>query len=128
MQKRDSITKIKACIELKKYVDAIDPDSEELPNLLTFFLYHMCRILLNEHDKLVREAAHDSFTSFIRKCKRKLGPHIKKIFPLWYCAFFDPSPEVVRLARLNFELAFPVEKQPEVFQIAFKMFLHFCNE
>jgi len=91
-------------------VETIDADSEELPNILTFFLYHMCRILLNENDKLVREAAHDSFTSFIRKAKRKLGPHIKKIFPLWYCAFFDASPEVVRLARSNFELAFPVEK------------------
>jgi hypothetical protein len=109
MQKRDSITKIKACHELKKYVDSIEPDSEELPNLLTFFLYHLCRILLNEPDKLVREAAHDSFTSFIRKAKRRLGPHIKKVFPLWYCAFFDPSPEVGRIARANFELAFPIE-------------------
>jgi hypothetical protein len=88
----------------------------------------MCRILLNEPDKLVREAAHDSFTSFIRKAKRKLGPHIKKIFPLWYCAFFDPSPEVARLASSNFELAFPVDKQPEVFQLSYKMFLHFANE
>jgi len=110
MQKRDSTTKIKACQELKKHVDGLEPDAEELANLLTFFLYHMCRILLNEPEKLVREAAHDAFTSFIKKGKRKLGPHIKKIFPLWYCAFFDPSPEAARLARSNFELAFPVEK------------------
>ena len=99
MQKRDNVTKIKACQELKKYVELVEPESDELPNLLTFFLYHMCRILLNENDKIVRESAHDAFTSFIRKGKRKLGPHIKKIFPLWYCAFFDPSPEVVRIAR-----------------------------
>jgi hypothetical protein len=91
-------------------LDSVDPESEELPNILTFFFYHMCRILLNEHDKLVREATHDCFTIFIRKSKRKLGPHIKKIFPLWYCSFFDPSPEVVRLARSNFELAFPTDK------------------
>lgn len=94
MQKRDSVTKIKACEELKKYVDGIEADSEELPNLLTFFLYHMCRILPNEQDKLVRKAAHESFQSFIYKARRRLGPHIKKIFPLWYCSFFDPSPEV----------------------------------
>ena len=59
----------------------------------------MCRILMNEHDKLVREAAHKAFSAFVQKCKRKLGPHIKKIFPIWYCGFFDPSPEVAKLAR-----------------------------
>jgi len=88
----------------------------------------MCRVLLNEQDKLVREAAHESFSGFIRKAKRKLGPHIKKIFPLWYCTFFDSSSEVARLAKLNFESAFPLEKQPEVFKLTFKMFLHFADE
>ena len=101
---------------------------DELPNLLTFFLYHMCRILLNEHDKLVREAALDCFTAFIKKGKRKLGPHIKKIFPIWFICFFDPAPEVARLAQSNFNLAFPTEKQAGVFQLAFKMFLNFCLE
>jgi hypothetical protein len=119
MQKRDNVTKIKACGELKKYVEALTGElDEEFPNLLTFFLYHMCRILLNEHDKMVREAALDCFTSFIRKGKRKLGPHIRKIFPIWYISFFDPAPEVVRLAQSNFELAFPKDKQADVFQLA----------
>jgi hypothetical protein len=99
-----------------------------MPNLLTFFLFHMCRVLLNEQDKLVREAAHESFSMFIRKAKRKLGPHIKKIFPLWYCTFFDPSPEVARQAKANFEAAFPVDKQADVFKLTFKMFLHFADE
>ena len=51
---------------------------------------------------MVREAAHESFAAFILKAKRKLGPHIKKIFPLWYCTFFDSNPEVARLAKANF--------------------------
>jgi hypothetical protein len=102
LQKKDSITKIKAFQELNVYVTAVEPDSDEMPNLLTFFLFHMCRVLLNEQDKLVREAAHESFAVFILKAKRKLGPHIKKIFPLWYCTFFDSNPEVARLAKTNF--------------------------
>ena len=110
LQKRDSITKIKAFQELNVFLAAVDPESDELPNILTFFLFHMCRVLLNEQDKLVREAAHESFAGFIRKAKRKLGPHIKKIFPIWYCTFFDSSPEVARLAKANFESAFPPEK------------------
>ena len=95
---------------------------------MTFFLYHLCRILINERDKKVRESAHQAFAAFIRKGKRKLAPHLKKVFPLWLCSFFDPSPEVARLAQQNFDAAFPEAKQGEVFKLAFKNFLHFANE
>lgn len=98
LQKRDAITKVKAFSELEIYLNGVEQGSDELSNLLTFFLYHMCRILMNERDKKVRESAHQAFAAFIKKGKRKLGPHLKKIFPLWLCSFFDPSPEVARLA------------------------------
>jgi hypothetical protein len=96
--------------------------------LLTFFLYHFCRILINEPDKKVREAAHATFAVFIKRDKRKLGPHIKKIFPLWVCSFFDPSPEAAKLAKDNFDAAFSKAKQSSVFLLAYKNFLHFANE
>lgn len=95
---------------------------------MTFFLYHFCRIILNEPDKKVREAAHTSFAGFIKKCKKKLGPHLNKIFSLWYCSFFDTSADVSNLAKKNFELAFPENKRDQVFKIAYKNFLHFANE
>jgi len=53
---------------------------------------------MNESDKKVREQAHSAFAAFIKRGKRKLGPHLKKIFPLWFCSFFDTSPEVAKLA------------------------------
>jgi hypothetical protein len=65
---------------------------------------------------------------FIKKAKRKLGPHLSKIFPLWFCGFYDPSLEVARVAKANFDAAFPVEKQPEVMKMVYKNFLHFANE
>ena len=89
---------MKAFQELEAYLSGLEQGSDELANLLTFFLYHLCRTLMNEGDKKVREAAHQAFAAFIRKGKRKLGPHLKKIFPLWVCSFFDPSAEVARLA------------------------------
>lgn len=65
LQKRDSTTKIKAFIELDKYLAEAkdqsasgDFENDEMQNLLTFFLYHFCRIVMNEPDKKVREAAH----------------------------------------------------------------------
>jgi hypothetical protein len=92
----------------------------------------MCRILLNEHDKKVREAAHETLGVIIKynkaSGKARLGPHIKKIFPLWFCSFFDPSPDVARIAIRNFEIAFSIEKQPALFFSVYKNFLHFANE
>jgi hypothetical protein len=77
MQKKDTTTKIKALNELERYVDSLDTgagslnqsmvsedmtqiqsNSDEIQNILTFFLYHFCRIIMNEPDKKVREAAH----------------------------------------------------------------------
>ena len=83
---------------------------------------------MNEPDKKVREAAHLTLAVFIKKAKRRLGPHIKRIFSLWFCSFFDVSQEVAMLARKNFENAFPEGKREQVFKIAFKNFLHFANE
>jgi len=146
MQKKDSNTKVKALQELERYVDSLElssalnasmhsedlassqTQSDELQSLLTFFLYHFCRIIVNEPDKKVREAAHLAFAAFIKRAKRRLGPHLKRIFSLWYCSFFDPSPEVAAVARRNFEAAFPEAKREQVFKLAYKNFLHFANE
>ena len=76
----------------------------------------------------MREAAHHTLSAFIRKAKRRLGPHLKRIFSLWFCSFFDVSQEVALLARKNFEAAFPETKRDQVFKIAYKNFLHFANE
>ena len=58
LQKRDGITKVKAFQELEAYLNGLEPGSDEVANLLTFFLYHMCRVLMNDRDKKCREAAH----------------------------------------------------------------------
>lgn len=146
MQKKDSNTKVKALQELERYVDSLDlttalnssmhsedlssslGQSDELSSLLTFFLYHFCRLLVNEPDKKVRESAHLALAAFLKRAKRRLGPHLKRIFSLWYCSFFDPSPEVAAIARRNFESAFPEARRDQVFKLAYKNFLHFANE
>ena len=58
LQKRDAVTKVKAFQELEVYLEGVEQGSDDIANLLTFFLYHMCRILMDERDKKVREAAH----------------------------------------------------------------------
>jgi hypothetical protein len=50
-----------------------------------------------------------------------------KIFPIWFCSFYDSSPEVSQLGRQNFKAAFK-ENGGRVFKISFKYFLHFADE
>ena len=76
----------------------------------------------------MRLAAHDCLGAFIEKNRRAMGSHLKKAFPLWFCSFFDPSPEVARTARLNFNNCFPKNQQGNVFKIVYKNFITFCSE
>jgi hypothetical protein len=107
IQKKDPTTKIKAFNELNEYIDSLDKETheDELQSVLTFFLYHFCRVVTTEHDKKIRESAHRTLKIFIEKDKRKLAPHMKKIFSLWYISFYDTSNEVADLSKLNFNLA-----------------------
>ena len=65
IQKKDPITKCKALKELDDHLEAIDKKSQDYKNLLTFFLYHYCRIMVNETDKKVREATQNTLGNFI---------------------------------------------------------------
>jgi hypothetical protein len=53
--------------------------------------------------------------------------HIDKVFPIWYCSFFDSSTEVAQIGKKNFEIAF-AGNGAKVFQKSFKYFLHFADE
>jgi len=127
VQKKDPITKCKAFRELDAYLESIEKYSEEHSNLLTFFLYHYCRILVNEQDRKVREAAQTTLGSFIKKGVKRLGPHMSKIFPIWFCSFYDSASEVAAIGRKNFQDAFK-DNGERVFKISFKYFLHFADE
>jgi hypothetical protein len=52
---------------------------------------------------------------------------MSKIFPIWYCSFFDSCSEVAQLGLKNFQAAFK-ENGDRVFKISFKHFLHFADE
>ena len=127
VQKKDPITKCKALEEISQYIKAMNNKSQEYKNLLTFFLYHYCRIMVNESDKKVREATQNTLGGFIKKETEALVEHIDKVFPIWYCSFFDSSPEVAKAGQRNWTVAFK-DNADEVFKMSFKYFLHFADE
>jgi hypothetical protein len=124
------VTKVKAFNDLDKYILAIDQELEEneLPHILTFYLYHFCRVVANESDRQVREAAHKTFSIFVKNHKKKIGPHLKKVTALWMVSFFDPSAEASQTARQNFEQCFPPNKRGQAFQYGAKNLVKFAAE
>ena len=110
VQKKDPVTKCKAFKELDDYLGKVEEYSDEHYSLTTIFLYHYCRIQVNETDKKVREAAQTSLGCFIAKGKKTLAPHMSKIFPIWFCSFYDTSPEVASIGQAAFKAAFKGNK------------------
>jgi len=58
--------------------------------------------MIYESDRQVREAAQNSFANLVALGSKHLKGYLDKIFPVWFCSFFDSSPEVVRQGRLSF--------------------------
>lgn len=129
LYKRDPVTKCKAFQMLDDYFKAAkDGDSpHELANMITFFLYHYQRIMIYELDKQVREAAQSTFSTFLGIGLSKVAPHIKNLFPIWFCTLFDTSQEVAKLSRACFEQHF-AQKKSLLFKNFYKYFLHFADE
>ena len=104
-------------------------DELELEQILTFFLYHFCRIIVYEFDKSVWEQVHHVLGVFLKKCKAKFAQHIKWLFPLWYISFFETSVEVWQKASENFAFSFKTnEKKSNVFLLTYENFFSFAQE
>lgn len=101
---------------------------EEYKNLVTFFLYHFCTILVSEDDKQVRVAALNCLARFIAKDPKKMADQIEKAFPLVYSSHFDPIPEVARAASACFNQAVLQPKQADAFKALYKSLLKFTSQ
>ena len=57
----------------------------------------------------------------------KVAPHMNKVFPVWFCTFFDSSAEVSKLGRQCFEETFKGIKS-NIFRLSYRFFLNFADE
>ena len=127
IQKKNPITKCKAFKELDAFVSKVDPDSQEAQGMITFFLYHYCRIMVNEADKKVRESAQQSFKVFLDQEFKVDYSEIVKIYPIMFISLFDSSSEVAKIGEENLN-KLSEDGGADVFKKAMRHFLHFANE
>ena len=64
---------------------------------------------------------------FVGMGPAKVAPHMDKVFPVWFCTFFDSSAEVSKLGRQCFEETFQGIKS-NIFRLSYRFFLNFADE
>ncbi|XP_078088588.1 E3 ubiquitin-protein ligase listerin [Mustelus asterias] len=117
MSKRDATTKLKAAQEFGTMCKEKHPES--IKGVLPYWSRIYCKISL-DHDRRVREAVQQAFELLILQVKRNLAPYLKNIMGPWLIAQCDTYNPAASAAKVAFQVAFPLNKQPEA--------VAFCKE
>ncbi|XP_067896603.1 E3 ubiquitin-protein ligase listerin isoform X2 [Heterodontus francisci] len=117
MSKRDATTKLKALQEFGTMCKEKHPGN--ITGVLPYWSRIYCKISL-DHDRRVREAVQQAFEPLILQVKRNLAPYLKSIMGHWLIAQCDTYNPAASAAKVAFQVAFPLNKQPEA--------VAFCKE
>ena len=111
LTKRDATTRLKALQTLRDVVATKSDD--DLKGMLGPWAYYFGRLIMDAN-RGVRAETCTAMGAVAVASKRNLAPFIKNIYPYWFLAQHDESPEVVSAANSSLQLAFPGDKQTEV--------------
>ncbi|XP_048459323.1 E3 ubiquitin-protein ligase listerin isoform X2 [Rhincodon typus] len=117
MSKRDATTKLKAVQEFGTMCK--EKHLENIKGVLPYWSRIYCKISL-DHDRRVREAVQQAFEILVLQVKRNLAPYLKIIMGHWLVAQCDTYNPAASAAKVAFQVAFPLNKQPEA--------VAFCKE
>ncbi|XP_059506349.1 E3 ubiquitin-protein ligase listerin isoform X2 [Stegostoma tigrinum] len=117
MSKRDTTTKLKAVQEFGTMCK--EKHLENIKGVLPYWSRIYCKISL-DHDRRVREAVQQAFEILVLQVKRNLAPYLKIIMGHWLVAQCDTYNPAASAAKVAFQVAFPLNKQPEA--------VAFCKE
>ena len=110
LNKKDTVTKLKALQELSVLFKAITDD--KVNSVLKVWTQCYVKIALDD-DRRVREATNQCFITLIRSVKKSFAPHIKSLFGIWLLNLFDPCKEVQVAARNALNCAINTNKQTD---------------
>ncbi|ORX49998.1 hypothetical protein BCR36DRAFT_583608 [Piromyces finnis] len=105
LNKRDSTTKIRALEEICQYLNSQSNDTE-IKSLLPGWPKLYSKISIDV-DRRVRILIGNAHLIIVKTLKKKIAPHLKELIGPWICSTFDPCPDVCRVAKEAYNLAFP---------------------
>eukprot|EP01132_Coremiostelium_polycephalum_P004030 gene4030-5044_t len=120
LQKRDSLSRIKALTELNQMFQTIDIESTEflqktsIKSLLSSWEYYYKK-LVNDDDRKVRELSSICLGTLGSKVGKNLAPHLKQLMGPWLFSICDQIDNAsTNTALQSFETIFPEKKRTDV--------------
>lgn len=111
LTKRDATTRLKSLQTLRSVVATKSED--DMRCMLGPWSYYFSRLVMDSN-RSVRAEACTVMGAVAAAAGRNLAPFIKSIYPHWFLAQHDESPEVVSAATSSLQSAFPGDKATEV--------------
>ena len=108
MHKKDVTTKVKAVQEFVELLEAAE--ASVVLCVLPYWPSVYGKLAL-DHDRRVRELAHQALEALVRPVGKALASHLKAMVGPWYLGQSDPHPAAATAATSAWRAAFPPAKQ-----------------
>ncbi|KAF9597736.1 hypothetical protein IFM89_021223 [Coptis chinensis] len=106
--RKDPTTKLKALASLSELFK--QKNREDIVQIIPQWAFEYKR-LLQDYNREVRRATHDTMTSLVSTVGRGLAPYLKSLMGPWWLSQFDPVTEVSQAARRSLQDAFPAKEK-----------------
>lgn len=106
--RKDSTTKLKALASLSELLK--QKSGKDIVPIIPQWAFEYKR-LLQDYNREVRRATHDTMTNLVIAVGRDLAPHLKSLMGPWWFSQFDPVFEVSQAAKRSLQVAFPAQEK-----------------
>ncbi|XP_040991883.1 E3 ubiquitin-protein ligase listerin isoform X1 [Juglans microcarpa x Juglans regia] len=106
--RKDPVTKLKALASLSVLFK--EKPGKDIVSIIPQWAFEYKR-LLQDYNREVRRATHDTMTNLVVAVGRDLAPHLKSLMGPWWFSQFDPVSEVSQAAKRSLQAAFQAQEK-----------------
>ncbi|PWA65835.1 Armadillo-like helical [Artemisia annua] len=106
LSRKDPTTKLKALATLSTQLS--EKSAKEVSLVIPQWAFEYKK-LLQDYNRDIRRATHDTMATLVSTVGRDLAPHLKSLMGPWWFSQFDPVYEVSQAAKRSLQAAFPAQ-------------------
>ncbi|KAL8237342.1 hypothetical protein R6Q59_018423 [Mikania micrantha] len=108
LSRKDPTTKLKALTTLSTLLK--EKSAKDVSLIIPQWVFEYKK-LLQDYNRDVRRATHDTMAILVSTIGRDLAPHLKSLMGPWWFSQFDPVHEVSQAAKRSLQAAFPAQEK-----------------
>ncbi|KAI3676180.1 hypothetical protein L1987_85781 [Smallanthus sonchifolius] len=108
LSRKDPTTKLKALTTLSTLLK--DKSAKDVSPIIPQWAFEYKK-LLQDYNREVRRATHDTMATLVSTVGRDLAPHLKSLMGPWWFSQFDTVHEVSQAAKRSLQAAFPAQEK-----------------